>query len=210
MSTKLKLTKESLSREKKALARFSRFLPTLKLRKTQLFNEIHRIGEEIAEADRQHRKKQEDIAEWVAVFADDVAVEDYCRVKETVIRSGNVAGIEIPLLEEVTFEEQPYDLMTMPFWLDAGIEAVKQTVHLAINLRVLRRQLDIIEEELRTTVQRINLFEKVKIPQAQENIRRIRIFLGDQQTAAVVRGKMTKSKLTRKRQGAAAAAAARA
>ena len=53
----------------------------------------------------------------------------------------------------------------------------------------------LLEKELRSTSQRVNLFEKVKIPEAKENIRIIGVFLGDQQTAAVVRGKISKKKL---------------
>jgi V/A-type H+-transporting ATPase subunit D len=199
MSDKLKLTKESLSREKKALARFSRFLPTLKLRKTQLFNEIHRIRETVRTQDAELTALEADIAEWGAVFGEDIDVAAFCTPRKVLLRTDNVAGIEIPVLESVEFRESAYDLMTYPFWLDAGVTAVKDVIRLRIRLDILRRQLDIISAELTTTVQRINLFEKVKIPEAKENIRRIQIFLGDQQTAGVVRGKMTKSKLTRKR-----------
>jgi len=199
MADKLKLTKDSLSREKKALARFSRFLPTLKLRKTQLFNEIHRIHQNVAERETELRKLTQDVARWVAVFAEEIELAPFCAPRDYVVRRENVAGIEIPVLEEVRFQEEPYDLREQPFWLDAGLQAMKRKILLELQLKVLREQLETISEELRTTVQRINLFEKVKIPQAKENIRKIRIFLGDQQTAGVVRGKMTKGKLTKKR-----------
>jgi len=204
MSAKLKLTKDSLSKEKKALARFSRFLPTLKLRKTQLFNEIHRVRQEVKENEEALQKVTDDLARWVAVFAEDLSIEDYCNLERAVVRQGNVAGIEIPVFESADFNEKPYDLIAMPFWLDAGLEALKQSILLKLQLGVLKEQLEIISQELTTTVQRINLFEKVKIPETQENIRKIRIFLGDQQTAGVVRGKMTKSKLTRRRKAKAA------
>ncbi|MDT8389617.1 MAG: V-type ATP synthase subunit D [Lentisphaeria bacterium] len=204
MSVKLKFTKDSLSKEKRALARFSRFLPTLKLRKTQLFNEIHRLQEEMEEKDSRLVELNSDIDQWVAVFAEDVDVESYFGVEEVITGRGNVAGIDIPVFKDVVFKKAEYDLMAMPFWLDAGLEALKDTVLLQEELKVLNEQVEIIQKELTTTVQRINLFEKVKIPQTQDNIRRIRIFLGDQQTAGVVRGKMTKGKLERKRKAAAA------
>ena len=35
----------------------------------------------------------------------------------------------------------------------------------------------------------------MKIPEAKENIRVIQVYLGDQQTASVVRGKISKKKL---------------
>ena len=59
---------------------------------------------------------------------------------------------------------------------------------------VLQCQRELIAEELRTTSQRVNLFEKVKIPQCKENIRVIKIAIGDEQTAAVTRGKIAKSR----------------
>jgi len=60
-------------------------------------------------------------------------------------------------------------------------------------VRILERQQRLFSEELRITTQRVNLFEKVKIPETRENIRSIRIYLGDEQTAAVVRGKIAKA-----------------
>ena len=59
----------------------------------------------------------------------------------------------------------------------------------------LRKQVELLDAELRTTSQRVNLFEKVKIPEAKENIRVIQVYIGDQQTAAVVRGKISKKKI---------------
>ncbi|MCK5802250.1 MAG: V-type ATP synthase subunit D [Lentisphaeria bacterium] len=199
MSDKLKLTKDSLSREKKDLTRFSRFLPTLQLRKQQLFNEIHRIRQGVKEREDMLSELQSDVARWTAVFAENIDLSELFVVKRAVVRTDNVAGIEIPVLESVDVEETAHDLMELPFWVDAGLRALKEVVSAKLHLSVLREQLRIISDELTTTVQRINLFEKVKIPQAKENIRRIRIFLGDQQTAGVVRGKMTKGKLVKKR-----------
>ena len=56
--------------------------------------------------------------------------------------------------------------------------------------------------ELRTTTQRVNLFEKVKIPETKANIKKITVYLGDQQVAAVVRGKISKKNLERAAQKA--------
>ena len=57
-----------------------------------------------------------------------------------------------------------------------------------------------MKEHIRITNQIVNLFEKIKIPQAKENIRVIQIYLGELQTAEVVRGKIAKGKLERKKE----------
>ncbi|MHC4885709.1 MAG: V-type ATP synthase subunit D [Planctomycetota bacterium] len=199
MAEKLKLTKDSLNKEKKNLQRYTRFLPTLKLRKSQLFNEIHEIRMKMEAKEAEIESTRTDVAQWVAVFGEEVEIERYFKVNEVVLEPGNVAGIDIPVLKTIDFEENDVDLMATPFWIDAGLRALKAAVLLKIELKILNEQKEIITEELNTTVQRINLFEKVKIPQTQENIKKIRIFLGDQQTASVVCGKISKGKLNKKR-----------
>ncbi|MHB8054839.1 MAG: V-type ATP synthase subunit D, partial [Candidatus Aminicenantales bacterium] len=84
---------------------------------------------------------------------------------------------------------------TAPLWLDAAVEEVKKMLLLNLEDQVLEEQVELLASELRTTSQRVNLFEKVKIPEALENIRKIRISLGDQQVAQVVRGKIAKRKV---------------
>ena len=107
--------------------------------------------------------------------------------------TGNIAGIDIPVFEGIDFESIPYDLYVMPPWVDRGVDALKRLLALDAEVRILKEQHRLLSEELRVTTQRVNLFEKVKIPETKESIRMIRIYLGDQQTAAVVRGKIAKS-----------------
>jgi V/A-type H+-transporting ATPase subunit D len=86
----------------------------------------------------------------------------------------------------------------MPLWVDYGIEAMKKVMIENARIEVLKKQDELVREELRITTQRVNLFEKVMIPQAKENIRKIQIYLGDLQTAAVVTGKIAKEKIQKK------------
>lgn len=96
------------------------------------------------------------------------------------------------------FQEKEYDFLTTPLWIDRGLEAIKKMASLKAQIDVKKRQEKVLREELRIATQRVNLFEKIKIPEAKENIRIITIYLGDQQTAAVIRGKFAKSKMAKK------------
>ena len=107
---------------------------------------------------------------------------------------GNIAGVPIPLLLDTSIERKEYDLYETPPWLDDAVEGVNKLIDLRVQKEILQEQRRLIAEELRVTSQRVNLFEKVKIPECQENIRVIKIFLGDEQTAAVVRGKIAKNR----------------
>lgn len=197
---KIRLSKNELKRQKEDLKRFLRYLPMLQLKKRQLQAEIIKIHQAIDEAARAMQQLRAAAMAWVDVFAEDVSLDGFCTIKRIRTSSGNVAGIDVPLFEGVIFDEKQYDRLTTPLWVDSGVDAVKGVLTFKAQLYILHRQLDIIKEELRITTQRVNLFEKIKIPQAREYIRVIQIYLGEMRTAEVVRGKIAKAKIERKRE----------
>jgi V/A-type H+/Na+-transporting ATPase subunit D len=196
---KIKYTKNELKKQKDNLARFNRFLPTLELKKMQLVSEVRQVQDEKHRVQNEFDKTEKDVTQWVEVFAEDVDLNELFTLKSIKTHRDNIAGIEIPVFDDVEFEDSEYDLYLTPLWVDRGIAVVKKQIHRKAELQILEQKKSILEDELRITVQRIKLFEEVKIPEAKENIRIIQIFLGDEQTAAVVRGKIAKAKLERKK-----------
>lgn len=201
---KVRLTKNELKKQKDNLKRFTRYLPTLELKKKQLLMEIRRIQNEIQQLQEESRKAERDVSAWVSVFAEEIDLTGYIQVKEIRTGEGNIAGIEIPIFEEVVFEEVLPDVFTTPLWVDRGIEVLKEQIRRQAQWQIAEQQEEIVRNELRTTIQRIKLFEEVKIPEAKDAIRTIQIFMGDQMTAEVVRGKIAKTKIQRKKEIAAA------
>ncbi|MFW6362953.1 MAG: V-type ATP synthase subunit D [Spirochaeta sp.] len=194
---KVKLTKNELKNQKDMLKRFQRYLPTLILKKQQLqmvMRQVEAAVREKLEAKEQARISME---KWIAVFGESMELEQYIQIQSLRTSTGNIAGIDIPVFEELIFEDSTHDLYLTPPWVDRGIEELCKLLSIDAEIAVLKEQLRLLEDELRITTQRVNLFEKVKIPEAQDNIRSIRIYLGDQQTASVVRGKIAKNKVER-------------
>ncbi|MBN1781426.1 V-type ATP synthase subunit D [bacterium] len=203
---KVRLTKNELKKQKDNLKRFTRYLPTLELKKKQLLVEIRRIQIEVEKLEEESRRVEREVSQWVDVFAEDADIESMIRITEVRTGEDNIAGIEIPTFEDVIFEEPDIDYFLSPLWIDAGLAVTFEQIKRQKAREVLHRQEKILQDELRTTIQRIKLFEEVKIPEARENIRVIQIFMGDQQTAEVVRGKIAKAKIQKKKmmEGAAA------
>jgi V/A-type H+-transporting ATPase subunit D len=196
---KIRLTKNELKKQKDNLKRFTRYLPTLELKKKQLLAEIRKIQGEMDRLQNKINETDGEVAKWADVFAEDIDLLNYIQMKEIETEHGNIAGIDIPVFKDVKFEETEYDLFNTPLWVDAGIEVSKAQMKRRAYFQIAKKQQEIIREELRVTIQRIKLFEEVKIPESQENIRIIQIFLGDQQTAEVVRGKIAKAKIEKKK-----------
>ncbi len=192
---KIRHTKGELRRQKEALKRYNRYLPTLQLKKQQLQVEVNSIQRCLDKEIEKTEELKREIYGWVAVFGEDAGIGKLVGLEKVVTEKGNIAGTDIPVFRGIEFREEEYDLITAPLWVDSGIDAVKEMTTLNVRSRIFRRQLELVREELRTTTQRVNLFEKVMIPRARENIRKIRIFLGDLQTAAVVTGKIAKAKI---------------
>ncbi|WKC57678.1 V-type ATP synthase subunit D [Borrelia sp. P9F1] len=192
---KVKLTKNELKKQKDSLKMFNRYLPTLQLKKQQLHLEIIKIEGIKRELELEKDRVRESIGSWVSLFGEEFPFKDWIQVKRVVRGLANVAGISIPVFNSVEYWDIKHDLLSTPYWVDRGIEVIKSVVQIEAELGVLSEQVRLLEKELNTTSQRVNLFEKVMIPVARINIKKINVYLGDQQTAAVVRGKMAKASL---------------
>lgn len=198
---KVKKTKNALKAQRESLDRFHRFLPTLELKKQQLQAEMRRADSEFRRKATEEAELRAQLRTWVKLFSSDINPGGYIELVEVKSTTGNIAGVNVPLFEGVVFRRDPVDLFETPPWLDDALEMVERLVGLRVEQSILARQRDLLGEELRITSQRVNLFEKVKIPETEENIRVIQIALGDTQTAGVIRAKIAKSKSASVRTG---------
>ena len=194
---KIRLTKNELKKQKDALKRFRQYLPTLLLKKQQLQSEILKLHNEMEKLKQEKAFIKARDYKWVDVFSEKTTpdIKNLLDLGKIETESGNIAGVDIPVFLSVKFTEEKYDLLTMPLWVDFGIEALKDMMTVNAKMEILKKQDELVREELRITTQRVNLFEKVMIPETRENIRKIQIYLGDMQTAAVVTGKIAKDKI---------------
>ncbi|UTC67979.1 V-type ATP synthase subunit D [Treponema sp. OMZ 792] len=192
----IKLTKNELKNQKESLKMYRRYLPTLQLKKQQLQTEIRTIEARAKEV-RLHRDAlNQEFEDWVAVFGEqNVFKPSMVKIKEILTSTGNIAGVSIPVFSGAEFERAKYDLYKTPLWVDTAAEKMQEVLSLDLEAKVLDEQVRLLNSELRTTTQRVNLFEKVKIPETRANIKKITVYLGDQQVAAVVRGKISKKNL---------------
>jgi len=206
--SKIKLTKGELKRQRDSLKQFQRYLPTLQLKKQQLQMKILEVRKQLLDKESAFLDKEESVEQWVGLLADPdidsatvsenpsedspgIDIEGWIIPQDVDIELVNVAGATIPFLKEITFREAEYDYYATPFWIDKGISELRALITLLIEVAIIKRQLSTLEHELRVTTQRVNLFEKIKIPECLDNIRIIRIYLGDQQANASSRGMFT-------------------
>lgn len=193
---KVKLTKTELKAQTDALKRFQRFLPMLQLKKQQLQGEIAGITAKAEATRARETAVREDLDHWVGLFAtDEQLLAGLVKVKSINTGTANIAGVAIPTFDSIETEVKSVDLWATPAWVDAAIKTTTEVLSLQCERSIYEEQRRLVSEELQQTSQRVNLFEKVKIPECKEAIRVIKIALGDEQTAAVTRGKIAKSRV---------------
>ena len=199
MPEKPKFNKTALKGQRDALAKYEKFLPILLLKKMQLQLVIRQLEPVLESKRRDQAEIVTGIQPWGRLLSDEtIDIDDFLQIEEVRLKKDNIAGVEVPEFEEVLYKGILYSLFATPAWLDQALDALKRLVSLKEEIQVLMRKEALLREELRTTTQRVNLFEKKLIPELKENIRKIKIFLGDEETAAVGRAKLAKGKLAGK------------
>lgn len=196
MADKIKLTKGELKKQRDSMKQFKRYLPTLQLKKQQLQMKILEARKVLAEREQFLNQKMTAIEKWVGLLADqNVDLTKWITPTELVTGETNIAGANVPVFKEIKFETAEYDYYSTPFWIDKGIEEMRAMLEAKAEVEIVKRQIVVLQKELRTTTQRVNLFEKVKIPECKESMRKIQIYLGDQQANAVGVSKVAKKKI---------------
>ena len=197
MAKKIKLTRPELKSQRDMLARFERYLPMLKLKQQQLQLTIREVQQKRREVLKAAEKSRQQIQPYKAVLSDLAGVNfrELSKPEKIETTDTNIAGVRIPVFHAVAFPVAVYSLFATPPWVDRAVADHRELNRHLAEAEVLEKQYELLGRELTKIVQRVNLFEKVKIPGCREAIRVIRIKLGDEMTAAVGRAKIAKTKL---------------
>jgi len=193
---KIRFSKGELKKQRDSLKQYRRYLPTLQLKKQQIQMEILRQHVMLQGAQNKLAIAMNDAVKWAGLLSEKGSFDDkWAKPKDVSKSFKNVAGVELPLFEKCEFDTVKYDLFAAPLWVDTAIEELRAIASVRAEMKVLEEGVVILRQELRITTQRVNLFEKVKIPEAEEAIRRIKIYIGDQMANAVGRSKAAKRKI---------------
>jgi V/A-type H+-transporting ATPase subunit D len=197
---RLALNKSSLKKQRDQLKTYKKFLPSLDLKRQQLMIEWRSSQQELARLDSELGRVGERMPQLLDLLGSaEVPLAGLLRVTGVEIKEINVVGVRVPELGQVSFVLSDYSVLAKPFWVDHLVDAAKSLAELRLRREVQVRRTQVLADALRKVTQRVNLFEKVLIPQAQENIRKINIFLADSQRVAVVRSKIAKAKTVARR-----------
>jgi len=193
----VKLTKNELRAQQNRLAQLLKYLPTLQLKKAMLQAEVNDARNEIAQLKEFYAKTHHKVETYSELFSEKTSVNFHNAAKVASIHKHyeNVAGVEVPIFNSIIFEDFVYDLFDTPPWVDLLVLGLRSLIEVIEKIKVVELKKVALEKELREVSIRVNLFEKILIPRALINIKKIKVFLGDQELAAVGRAKVAKGKV---------------
>lgn len=195
---KLALNKSTLNREGRKVRAYRRFVPALDLKRKQLLAARVRARNEQAATQSALEQLERAVATQLPMLAAlELDAAELVKVERLELEEINLVGIRLPQVAALDIVPCAFSLLATPHWLDRLVQMLAEATRLRVQQQVVERRLALLEVGLQKTTQRLNLFDKVLIPRAEKNIRRIRIALADAERAGVVTSKIAKNKRAR-------------
>jgi len=198
---KLKLSKHELSEQQKQLKLYQRLLPSLDLKRRQLAMEVKKAQEEHTALQAAVNALETQIGEELPMLADkEFRLAGLVHLQSYNVIEQNMVGVKLPFLDSVECAVADYSRLSTPPWVDALVQRLKDATEQRLRAEIAAERLRILEIAVRRITQRVNLFEKILIPTAKQNIQKIRIYLGDAERASVIISKLAKKKQQQQRE----------
>ncbi|MDE7123605.1 MAG: V-type ATP synthase subunit D [Alistipes sp.] len=192
MAIKFQYNKTSLGEMGKQLKMRQKALPTIKSKESALRSEVKKAKDSATDYRRRLDALKAEYDYMVALWGE--FESDLLRVGDVRLSTQKIAGVRTPVLEEVLFEEKPYDLFSSPVWYADGVEILKRLARLGIEFEVYNRKMELLDYARRKTTQKVNLYEKVQIPGYEDAIRKIKRFMEDEENLSKSAQKIVKTK----------------
>jgi len=195
MAIKIQFNKSAIQQYQRQLEIREKALPTLKSKETALRMEVKKAGKGLEDKKRQ---LQDEMTKMEKVDKFWVEFPGLIQIKNADVQIKNIAGVKIPVLSGVNYEVADYALFGQPAWVPTGVEILKRMVKLRVEIKITERQFMILNRARKKTTQKVNLYEKVQIPQYQNAIRMVKRFLEDKENLSKAAQKLVKKRHDRK------------
>ena len=192
MAIQYQFNKTSLQGLEKDLKMRQRTLPTLQSKETALRLEVKKAKKELDELDKEVERRIKDYDRMIALWGEfDTTLIHVDDVRMSIKK---IAGVRVPVLDEVVYSTKEFSLFSSPKWFADGFEQLKAIADVGIRQEFVRRKVELLEYARKKTTQKVNLFEKVQIPGYQDAIRKIKRFMEDEENLSKSSQKIVKAK----------------
>ena len=193
MAIKFQYHKTSLQQQQKQLKMRERTLPTIKSKESALRLEVKKARREMDALNEQLEQGIQGYQDMVALW--DEFDPTLVSVTDVKLSTKKIAGVVVPVLDNIDYEVKPFSLFSRPSWFAQGVELLKALATLGIEAEFLNLKLEYLEYARRKTTQKVNLFEKVQIPGYKDAILKIKRYLEDEESLSKASQKIMRTNL---------------
>ena len=192
MAIKFQYNKTELQGLSKQLDIRLRALPTLKNKEAALRLEVKKAKDKATELEKIVQDTMEKYSFSAGLWNE--FRTNLVSIGQVKMGACKIAGVKIPVLEEVFFSEAEFSLFGQPQWFPEGIDLIKKLAGTVIEKEFFVRKMKLLDKARRKTTQKVNLYEKVQIPGYEDAIRKIKRFLEDEENLSKSAQKIVKKR----------------
>lgn len=167
-------------------------LPILKNKESALRVEVMAEKQKIKSINNQQlqsKEKADYLLPLIGRFPSDLVYVDALDIDHK-----KIAGVKIPQLKSISLSIKEILWHEAPHWYPDVLSYLKEFAELNAKLSVAEQTLKILERERKRTTQKVNLYEKVQIPELEDALKKIKRFLEDKENLSKAAQKMVKAR----------------
>ena len=192
MAIKFQYNKTSLQDMNRQLRIRVRALPTLKNKEAALRVEVKKLKNEADKREEQLARRMDEFKDVMRLWKE--FEPTLVRVEDVVLEKKKIAGVRIPVLQDIKFHIKPYSMFSSPYWFPDGVKALCELARIGIEKQVLIRSMELLDRARKKTTQKVNLYEKVQIPGYEDAVLKIKRFLEDEENLSKSAQKIVKKR----------------
>ena len=213
MALKFQYNKTALQNLRRQLSIREKALPTLKSKEAALRLEVRKITAEIELLKEEYQKLVKETG-LMAIKYKEITEDEYQKlVKQNQNYNGfwtefpeivkirnvnseqkNIAGVKVSILTGIDFDIENVSMFNMPSWIRLAINMFELLMTLQIKIEMTENRLNALAYARKKTTQKVNLYEKVQIPEYKTAIIKIKRYMEDEENLSKSSQKIVKER----------------
>ncbi len=195
MALKFNYNKTTIQNFKRQLAIRQKALPILKNKETALRLEVVNLTKRLEKLNIQQKQLEVELESYQNFW---IEFPDILKMDKIKIHRKKVIGVKVPEIESISFKIADVSWWNLPAWIPGGIKLLKEGISLKLKADIVQKQIEILDLARKKTTQKVNLYEKVQIPEFEEAIIKIKRFLEDKENISKAAQKIVKKRKDQK------------
>jgi V/A-type H+-transporting ATPase subunit D len=193
MALKFQYNKNAMLELQKQMKIRLRAVPILKNKEAALRVEVKRARREAERIEDALQARIRELEHAAALWPE--WNPDLLRIRGLRLKDRKIAGIAVPELEAVEFEEAEFPLFDTPHWFADGRALLKELATRKMEKRVCLQRAEVLYAARKKTTQKLNLYEKVQIPEFEQALMKIKRFLENEENLSKAAQKIVKKRI---------------